>query len=454
MDARPLVGGGTMNFAAVRISVLVATSALALGVARAESPSFSHAPAARELQNQDEAFSLVLEAYHEVQASLIQAGYETRLRAASELPGDDTRRAVRVLADLERDLRNEALSRKLGHLQVAYEYSRRDDERESGIHVPMVIDTTAAASKLSGFHPVLVADLGEPVFSDHRDIIPSISPAAQTLSPGAAEADVPTQFRNPVSLLRRAFPEDEPVFRTVASEFSRQSQSSDDRFGSEPILVVAAYRQEGNSVTDVVVEVFNTLDNIPDEMVPNGRHRLRFEHGDLFTPFENWLRLICAPSVTWLGPAERSGPLKRAFDQMLKGDPTLLCEQTVEPLRMVAVLATPDSLLPGSIRSRVRAVAIKAELAFDRWQCDARLISASPEAAAATATTLISWREMARSVVDVYGNSDTKRTVRQALDSSHIETAGDTVIVRVTVPGSLSVRGICKLVRLATDGRP
>jgi hypothetical protein len=121
---------------------------------------------------------------------------------------------------------------------------------------------------------------------------------------------------------------------------------------------------------------------------------------------------------------------------------------------MVAVLATPDSLLPGSIRSRVRAVAIKAELAFDRWQCDARLISASPEAAAATATTLISWREMARSVVDVYGNSDTKRTVRQALDSSHIETAGDTVIVRVTVPGSLSVRGICKLVRLATDGRP
>jgi hypothetical protein len=139
---------------------------------------------------------------------------------------------------------------------------------------------------------------------------------------------------------------------------------------------------------------------------------------------------------------------------MLRGDPTLLCEQTVEPLRVVAVLAAPDSLLPGSIRSRVRAVAIKAELAFERWRCDVRLISASPEAAAATATTLASWREMARSVVDVYGNSDTKRTVRQALDDCRIETIGDTVIVRGTVSGNLGVRGICKLVRLATDGRP
>jgi hypothetical protein len=442
-----------MNFAAVRISALVAISALALGAARAESPAVDHAGAVRELRNQDEAFSLVLEAYHEVQASLIESGYEARLREASESQNDGTRRVLRDLADLERDLRSDALSRKLEHLRAAYEYGRRDDEREGGIHVPMVVDTTAAASKLTDFHPIVVADVGQPVFCDHREIISSTPPAARISSQGAGEADVPAQFRNPVSLLRRVFPEDEPVFRTVAAEVSHRSQPPNDSFGSKPILVVAAYRQVGSSVTDVVVEVFNTLDNAPDEPVSNGHRGLRLEGGELFTPFENWVRLICAPSVTRLGPDAQSDPLKRAFDQMLKGDPTLLCEQTVEPLQVMAVLTTPESLLPGSIRSRVRAVAVKAELTSDRWRCDARLISSSPEAAAATAATLASWREMARSVVDVYGGGDTRRTVRQALDDSRIETSGDTVIVRGTAPGNLSIRGICKLLRLATDGR-
>jgi hypothetical protein len=182
--------------------------------------------------------------------------------------------------------------------------------------------------------------------------------------------------------------------------------------------------------------------------------RIDFKGGELFTPFENWLRLICVPSSHWFGRTDQVEVRQRAFDQLLAGDPVLLREQTVEPLHVMAVLSEPGSLLPGSLRTRVHTVAVEAELGFDRWQGSARLITANHQDAVAVATVLGSWRDMALSVTDVYSENGAKQAVHRALDNSSITADGDTVTVRVTAPGNLAVRGICKLLRLSSEGAP
>jgi hypothetical protein len=104
-----------------------------------------------ELRNQDGAFSLLIEAFRQVQGRIIQNDYEARVNAANALDDLKTRRRVVVMAKEERDLRVQKLYHEIGNLNLTYDHTRRDDERAAGVEVPVHIDTAHAAKTLMDY---------------------------------------------------------------------------------------------------------------------------------------------------------------------------------------------------------------------------------------------------------------------------------------------------------------
>jgi hypothetical protein len=114
-------------------------------------PQNNHADAVSELRNQDSVFSILIEAFRQVQGRVIQTDYEARIKAANALDDLKTRRRVIVLANEERDLRVKKLYHQLGNLCATYDTTRHDDELVAGVEVPVNIDTTHAAKTLMDY---------------------------------------------------------------------------------------------------------------------------------------------------------------------------------------------------------------------------------------------------------------------------------------------------------------
>ncbi len=107
--------------------------------------------AAPELENQDRAFSLLIEGYGEVQGAFIENDYQARLEAAEAIANPVARRHACDLAKQERDLRLGKLKRQLTEMAVAYHYSRQLDECDPGGSVREKVDPTGAARSLRRF---------------------------------------------------------------------------------------------------------------------------------------------------------------------------------------------------------------------------------------------------------------------------------------------------------------
>lgn len=134
-----------------RTALAVILIALLCAPARAPAEIEEDADAASKLRIQDSAFSLLIESYRQLQNQLIQTDYENRLRVIATLNGSEARRDAIVLAKQERDLRTRKLCVQLASLGAAYDYSRRDEERQEGVNVPHAVNTDAAAKKLKHF---------------------------------------------------------------------------------------------------------------------------------------------------------------------------------------------------------------------------------------------------------------------------------------------------------------
>jgi hypothetical protein len=104
-----------------------------------------------ELRNQDSAFSLLIEAFRQVQGRIIQNDYEARLKAANTLDDLKTRRHVVELVNQERELRLQKLYHQIGNLNSTYDNTRHDDERAANVEVPVHIDTAHAAKTLMDY---------------------------------------------------------------------------------------------------------------------------------------------------------------------------------------------------------------------------------------------------------------------------------------------------------------
>ena len=126
-----------------------------------------------ELQSQDKAFSLLIEAFRQFQSHQIQNDYQTRLRAAAamgeekgslvistQLEGIRTLRMwVEALAAKERDLRMEQLQSRGTNFRTAYNCARRVDEEEIQTTVANVVDPKGAGEELKTMR---VVALGSP----------------------------------------------------------------------------------------------------------------------------------------------------------------------------------------------------------------------------------------------------------------------------------------------------
>lgn len=138
------------------LSMLVCTSSFSVestgGSANQPTAQTKPADPIAELRNQDSAFSLLIEAFRQIQGRIIQNDYEARIKAANALSDLKTRRYVFQLAKQERDLRVAKLYHQIGNLNLTYDHTRRDDERARAVaDVPVHIDTRHAAKTLMDF---------------------------------------------------------------------------------------------------------------------------------------------------------------------------------------------------------------------------------------------------------------------------------------------------------------
>lgn len=132
-----------------------------------------------ELQSQDKAFAMLIEAYRQFQSHQIQTDFEQRLRAVAgigeergsmiiqaDLNGVRTfRMFVEELAKKERELRMQQLQTQVTNFSTAYGCVRRVDEEDVGEAVTKQVDTKMAAGKLTTFS---IVALGSPATANYR----------------------------------------------------------------------------------------------------------------------------------------------------------------------------------------------------------------------------------------------------------------------------------------------
>jgi hypothetical protein len=217
--------------------------------ANAQNPRLSGI-ATVKLRNQDAALSLLLEALQQVQSSAIQSDYDSQIRAANSLPDAEARRTVANLADIERYLRSRKLRKQVGNLAAAYEYARKDDEREAGVAVTSAVDLATAANKLKEFHFIQGA-----LPLDETSFVMSVFSSDSVAS---TQASLPIDLQKPMSLLSRPHRNDDTLAAVVGSPLDQRVQ----RRGSvqvDPDMIAISYRKRDGNATNVVVHLFEPL---------------------------------------------------------------------------------------------------------------------------------------------------------------------------------------------------
>jgi hypothetical protein len=104
-----------------------------------------------ELQNQDTAFSILMEAFRQIQGRIIQNDYEARITAINALRDIKMHRSIVELAKQERELRVAKLEHQIGNLNLTYDHTRRDDAHAVAVDVHVPIDTSHAAKTLMDY---------------------------------------------------------------------------------------------------------------------------------------------------------------------------------------------------------------------------------------------------------------------------------------------------------------
>ncbi len=394
------------------------------------------------LRNQDAALSLLLEAFRQIQSSVIQSDYDSRIRAADSLGGMEVRHTVAILADIERYLRGRKLEKQVGNLLTAYEYARKSDEREAGVTVPSSVDLETAANKLKEFRfiqgtpPVMQVSVETPVFSS--------GPAASN------EAARPAGLQKYLTLLSGLYTNDETLVGTVESLLQQRVQQVDS-VQPNPALVAISYRKMDGNTSNVVVQLFDHPKQVTESVVANTRLASSRLGPEILTPIDEWLNLLTATQINYLGPEKEVFMRQRAFHSALQADLTLMREQTVEPLHLIILMTDPERLLPQCLSRRVRSAIVEADLAYGQWQCRIHLTTADNDTAQQVELLLASWREMATSVLDIYGSSATSPSARRAVEAGTLTVQGNDVLVTGSVPSSLGIRAVTKLTRWAVE---
>lgn len=164
------------------------------------------------------------------------------------------------------------------------------------------------------------------------------------------------------------------------------------------------------------------------------------------------VRLIQRPPVSFGPPAELQRH-QRAIEHAFLGNLSLLREQTVDPLRVLGVLICTDRHLPTSLRGRVQAVVLDAQLSFNEWRGQLHFIARTPAEAEPVANIIAAWRDLAGALASHYADHRAAERLRLALQASSVTLDGERVTCTLAVP-ALAVAQLARVTASLETGCP
>ena len=253
------------------------------------------------------------------------------------------------------------------------------------------------------------------------------------------ESSKPVEMSECISLLKQAVPNN-PVLVNSVSTLLRDAKSNGSIPGKfDPSMIVVTYRRHENEISDVVVQLYHTpLDGRISVLNEEGVVRTRLGD-DLYQSADQLLGMIYH-QVSYLGEPAEIARVQRAFQSSIRGDLTLLREQTVDPLYVVVLMPRAKAFLPGSMRTRVNSVVMNAELGFGEWQGKVGFVTDNKESAEQVGNTVAAWREMAVSLADTFASYSSGQPLRESLRDSSVEVDGNIVLTSAAVPAKTVVR--------------
>jgi len=274
-------------------------------------------------------------------------------------------------------------------------------------------------------------------------LLPSLVLAATPVqNPSDVAASAATAKNSPppagwATLLEQAAPNNPALLSSVISLMNKSRAST--KSNADPSLMVVSYHRDPSGVRDVVIQLYGEpAKDVAGLLNPQGTVRGRL--GDeLFGSADGFLGLVYR-QVSYLGGQAEVQRQQRAMASTLAGDLTLLREQTVEPLHVVAVMPKASQYLPGSLRSKVQSVVVNAELSFGEWRGKIGFVTGDERTAEQVGYTVAAWREMAVSMADTFASYSSGKPLRDALSKSTVEVAGNQVFASVAIPSDTAVR--------------
>lgn len=268
------------------------------------------------------------------------------------------------------------------------------------------------------------------------------APQPETNAPdsNAGKTSISSDLSECLDLLRQAAPKEPtlvPAVEKLLSESAKSGISSDE----SPTVMVVSYRKQRDGVGNVVVQLYhsNRGGGASNLLNTDGGYVQNRLGGDLFGSADSLMGMLYY-QATYLGNPAEVERQQRAFQATLGGDLTLLREQTIDPLNVIAVVPRAGQFLPGSLRTRVHGVVVNSRLEFNEWKSNISLISDDNESAQQVGTLMSAWREIGVSLADSYATTATAEPLRAALKASTIEVVGNDVTISAAVPAQTVVR--------------
>ena len=215
---------------------------------------------------------------------------------------------------------------------------------------------------------------------------------------------------------------------------------------SEPGLVVITHRDSNAGPRDLAVLSCPGVSVQPDGVGERPRVT-RIHAGDDFRDLANRYWTLLHGTVTATGDSNEIRRVQRALQAALEGDVTLLREQTVGPLRFVAVLPQATPYLPRSVRSRVRSIVLRGRLSFGQWEGTLELLTDDDESAAQVGSVIAGWRELLLSLTENRFENGFDARMREALLGSAIQVRGNRVVAQTALPATVLLRVVKRVAR-------
>jgi len=209
---------------------------------------------------------------------------------------------------------------------------------------------------------------------------------------------------------------------------------------NHPDLAVITYHIHNDRVQDVVVQVFQggMPANAAPLINPHGVVHERIGDG-LGDASGKFLGLVLQPA-RYFGDAAEIARQQRALQLSVNGDLSLLREQTIDPLQVVAILPQARRYLPSSLGGHVQAVLLTAQLTFGEWRGKLSLLADDADAADQIGNVVAGWRDLAGSLANVFAGYSSGQPLRDSLRDANVVVADNRITAVGVIPAATVVR--------------